>query len=120
MIIFLIIGTKTAKCLFEGTVKGSVKISQVAGEEKSKFSLNLTGLSPGKHGFHVHANGDLGDNCKAAGGHFNPFNVSKIGTDRKNLISLSRKHMELQQHQNDMLEILVMLRQILMEKSTLK
>ncbi|XP_076444453.1 superoxide dismutase [Cu-Zn]-like [Babylonia areolata] len=33
----------------------------------------ITGLSPGKHGFHVHTYGDLRNNCLAAGGHFNPF-----------------------------------------------
>merc|ERR1711997_1282947 len=32
----------------------------------------ITGLSPGHHGFHIHAVGDLGNDCKAAGGHFNP------------------------------------------------
>lgn len=34
----------------------------------------LTGLSPGKHGFHVHESGDLSDKetGKSAGGHFNP------------------------------------------------
>ena len=32
----------------------------------------ILGLSPGKHGFHVHMTGDTGNNCKAAGGHFNP------------------------------------------------
>ncbi|XP_069987405.1 uncharacterized protein [Penaeus vannamei] len=31
------------------------------------------GLKPGLHGFHVHAEGNLGDSCKAAGGHFNPL-----------------------------------------------
>lgn len=29
-------------------------------------------LSPGLHGFHIHENGDLSDNCKGAGGHYNP------------------------------------------------
>ena len=29
-------------------------------------------LEEGFHGFHVHMTGDLGNNCKAAGGHFNP------------------------------------------------
>ncbi|KAG7158454.1 Superoxide dismutase [Cu-Zn]-like 4, partial [Homarus americanus] len=34
---------------------------------------SVTGLTPGYHGFHVHAKGRLGDFCKDAGGHFNPF-----------------------------------------------
>lgn len=36
------------------------------------FRGEIEGLSPGKHGFHVHQTGDTGNNCKAAGGHFNP------------------------------------------------
>lgn len=36
------------------------------------------GLKPGLHGFHVHAEGNLGDSCKAAGGHFNPLMVGLV------------------------------------------
>lgn len=36
----------------------------------------ISGLSPGKHGFHVHAKGDLSGGCLSAGGHLNPYNVS--------------------------------------------
>ena len=32
----------------------------------------IFGLESGKHGFHVHAIGDLGNDCKASGSHFNP------------------------------------------------
>lgn len=75
-------GTKTdvrsAVCRFTGAgsggVVGVVRISQLTGEVPAVFKLNITGLTPGKHGFHVHANGDLGSDCKDAGGHYNPYN----------------------------------------------
>ncbi len=37
----------------------------------------INGLRAGKHGFHVHMKGELGNNCKDAAGHFNPFMVKK-------------------------------------------
>ncbi len=36
----------------------------------------ILGLEPGKHGFHVHQEGDIGNNCDNALGHFNPQLVS--------------------------------------------
>ena len=32
----------------------------------------LSRLSPGLHGFHIHETGDLSDECRGAGGHYNP------------------------------------------------
>src|SRR6187402_3233353 len=35
-------------------------------------AVDLKGVPPGAHGFHIHDKGDCGDNGNAAGGHFNP------------------------------------------------
>lgn len=45
----------------------------------------VEGLTEGKHGFHVHAVGNIYPDCTAAKGHFNPENVSL-----KNNIQLSQ------------------------------
>jgi len=73
---------KVAECVFTGegvgNVSGSVRIEEDTREEWSVFTVTVSGLSPGKHGFHVHERGDLSNNCKGAGGHFNPLKVGKI------------------------------------------
>ena len=51
-------------------VTGSLYLKQV--RNKVYISGTILGLEPGYHGFHVHEIGDLGNNCKNAGGHFNP------------------------------------------------
>ena len=80
---------KSAECTFSGTdgsgdITGTVTISQSSASEAAVFSLDLSGLTPNMmHGFHVHQNGDLSDNCKEAGGHYNPYNVRRIILDKK-------------------------------------
>ena len=37
-----------------------------------QVQVHLEGVPAGPHGFHIHENGDCGDDGKAAGGHFNP------------------------------------------------
>lgn len=53
------------------TASGTVRFVQLA-DGAVEVSVNLTGVPPGVHGFHVHDKGDCGDNGNAAGGHFNP------------------------------------------------
>ncbi|MAT16521.1 MAG: superoxide dismutase [Planctomyces sp.] len=56
----------------ESGVTGSVKFVDMGDEVR--VTGKVTGLTPGKHGFHVHEKGDLSDKetGKSAGGHFNP------------------------------------------------
>src|SRR4051812_42766042 len=52
-------------------VEGTVTFTQ-SGDEL-KVVADITGLTPGKHGFHIHEFGDCSDPKGAsAGGHFNP------------------------------------------------
>ncbi|MBV8515876.1 MAG: superoxide dismutase family protein [Acidobacteria bacterium] len=50
---------------------GTVKLTQLAGGGV-QMKIDLMGVPPGTHGFHIHEKGDCGDNGNAAGGHFNP------------------------------------------------
>ena len=40
----------------------------------------ILGLEAGKHGFHVHEIGDLGNDCKNSKGHFNPKMVGIVSS----------------------------------------
>src|SRR5437899_10211846 len=52
-------------------VTGSVTFTQSG--EAVKVVADITGLTPGKHGFHIHEFGDCSSSDgSSAGGHFNP------------------------------------------------
>ena len=52
-------------------VKGTLILTQHA--YGVRITGKITGLSKGKHGFHVHKYGDESDGCIGYGGHWNPF-----------------------------------------------
>ena len=56
------------------TARGSVHF-QDAGDQGVEVKVDLVGVPPGVHGFHVHENGDCGNNGANAGGHFNPMTM---------------------------------------------
>jgi superoxide dismutase, Cu-Zn family len=61
-------------------VEGTVTFTR-SGDE-IKIVADVTGLTPGKHGFHIHEFGDCSSpDGKAAGGHFNPSNNPHAGHD---------------------------------------
>ncbi|GJQ71553.1 hypothetical protein Trydic_g11261 [Trypoxylus dichotomus] len=58
----------------EQAVNGTIKFKQT--DDGVVIEGEVIGLTPGKHGFHVHGKGDLSDGCTSTGSHFNPFNKS--------------------------------------------
>ncbi len=53
------------------TVQGVIRFTQAA--HGVRVTGKISGLNPGKHGFHIHEYGDCSDPAgKSAGGHFNP------------------------------------------------
>lgn len=65
-----------AKCELKPTegnnVTGTVTLEEQA-DGSVHISANVSGLTPGKHGFHIHAVGDCSaPDGSSAGGHFNP------------------------------------------------
>jgi Cu-Zn family superoxide dismutase len=59
-------------------VSGTVVFTKV--ENGVKVHAHISGLTPGKHGFHVHEFGDCSDPAaKSAGGHFNPKKMDHGG-----------------------------------------
>ena len=45
------------------------------------IDVNLSGLTPGKHGIHIHEAGNLLDGCKSCCAHFNPDKTRHGGPD---------------------------------------
>ena len=62
-------------------VKGVVKFHDKG--NGVKIDYDISGLSDGEHGFHIHTYGDLTDGCKSACAHFNPYNKTHGGLHSK-------------------------------------
>jgi len=63
-----------AVCVVNGeNVKGTIFFSQADDKSPVEITGELTGLSKGQHGFHVHEFGDNTNGCMSSGPHFNPY-----------------------------------------------
>ena len=62
------------------TAQGTVHFQELR-NGSVEVQVDLAGVPPGVHGFHIHEKGDCGDNGNAAGGHFNPTGAPHAGPD---------------------------------------
>ena len=62
------------------TAKGMVHFRDLR-DGGTEVTVDLTGLPPGVHGFHIHEGNSCADDAKAAGGHFNPSNMPHAAPD---------------------------------------
>jgi len=60
----------SASCVLTGPIFGFIFLTQSNGVTEITGKVN--NLTVGLHGFHIHAVGELGDGCRAAGAHYNP------------------------------------------------
>lgn len=60
--------------VLSGKVRGTI-IFRSNRLGRTDITGELTGLSPGLHGFHVHESGDLSGGCASASGNYNPFKL---------------------------------------------
>jgi Cu-Zn family superoxide dismutase len=63
------------------SISGTIIFSQASEDDEVAIFGTIEGLDDGLHGFHIHAFGNLSNNCAAAGGHFNPFNSTHGSPD---------------------------------------
>ena len=72
-----------AKCILkdpeeESQLGGVITLEQWPGKSTSMWG-EIWGVSPGDHGFHVHALGDQRAGCTSLAGHFDPLNAHSHG-----------------------------------------
>jgi len=68
----------TGKAVIKGTAEGSHVSGSATLKDTPqglKVAVKVVGVPPGRHGLHIHEQGNCGDQGNAAGGHFNPAGV---------------------------------------------
>jgi len=60
-------------------ILGTIWFTQAKEGDATVIKGEISGLTPGEHGFHIHQYGDSTQGCISAGPHFNPFGKTHGG-----------------------------------------
>ena len=73
----------SAICVFTNNANKKISGNVVFKETKRglQIKINMCGISPGLHGFHIHQYGDLSEGCGSLCSHFNPTDSVHGGRD---------------------------------------
>jgi len=73
-----------AICILQGNnVNGVVLMAEDLENKQTVIKVKINGLSPGKHGFHIHQSGDTRNGCDSMGPHYNPYCKKHGGLESK-------------------------------------
>lgn len=89
-----VISTVKARVNLSGStnVRGVIDLTETSNRIGVHFVGKVTGLSPGKHGVHVHQFGDvISQGCDSTGAHYNPIGVRNINCISTTNFSYSSK-----------------------------
>merc|ERR1711935_271026 len=64
-------------------ISGEISFKQADASSPLRISGTVRNLPVGSHGFHVHAEQQVGNDCASAGGHYNPENTQHGGRTSK-------------------------------------
>jgi len=62
-------------------IKGTVRFTEDIVKQDIVIDIDIVGLKPGLHGFHIHTYGDMSEQCDSMCAHFNPYGKSHGGPD---------------------------------------
>jgi Cu-Zn family superoxide dismutase len=64
-------------------ILGTVRFTEDLQSDCILIDIDMKGLKPGLHGFHVHEYGDMSDQCESMCAHFNPYGKAHGGPNDK-------------------------------------
>ena len=59
----------------QDNISGYIEFIEIEDRKQLEININIKGLKPGYHGFHIHSKGNLREGCASLCSHFNPDNT---------------------------------------------